>query len=148
MHTPISTLLAEKRHEVVSVGPESTVLDAVQLMNDRRIGSVIVLERKKLVGIFTERDVLRRVVAERADPAKALVGDVMTSDLVTVDPNTEVQQAMALINERKLRHLPVVENGELVGVLSSGDINRHVTQLFKAEAGSLLSYITGDCYSV
>lgn len=148
MHTPVSTLLAEKRHEVLSVGPESTVLDAVQLMNVHRVGSVIVLDHNKLVGIFTERDVLRRIVAERVDPAKALVRDVMTSDLVTVGSDTEVQQAMALISERKLRHLPVVDHGELVGLVSAGDINRHVTQIFKAEAGSLMSYITGDCYSV
>lgn len=146
MNTPISNLLAEKHSDVLSVSPDATVLEAVSLMNDRRVGSVLVLEGGALAGIFTERDVLRRIVADRLDPVTTLVRDVMTRDLVTVPSSTEVQQAMAVINEKKLRHLPVVDDGKLVGLLSSGDINRHVTQMFKAEAGSLMSYITGDCY--
>lgn len=148
MNTPISTLLAEKRHDVLSVSPDATVLEAVSLMNERRVGSVVVLEGGKLVGIFTERDVLRRIVAEQRDPMQTRVRDVMTRDLVTVGSSTEVQQAMAVINEKKLRHLPVIDEGRLVGLISSGDINRHVTQIFKAEAGSLMCYITGAQYGV
>ena len=143
MNTPISSLLAEKQRSVVSVSPDSSVLDAVARMNERGIGSVLVLDQGELVGIFTERDVLRRVVAERRDPNTTLVREVMTQELVTLQSTALVGEAMSKINEKKIRHLPVVDGGSLAGLISSGDINRHITQSFKSEAGSLMSYITG-----
>lgn len=147
MNTPVSVLLAEKRGELLSVSPDDTALEAVSRMNERRIGSVLVLEHGRLVGIFTERDVLQRIVAAGRDPQKTLVREVMTSDPVTLDASTTVQEAMDVVNQKKCRHLPVLKGSELLGLISSGDLNRHMTEFLNSEAASLMSYINGDAHS-
>jgi CBS domain-containing protein len=140
---PISVLLERKNSEVCSVSPTVTVAEAVAEMNRRRIGSVIVLEGGRLAGIFTERDVLRRVVGAGVDPLKATVAEVMTADLVTVTPATTVDEAMEIFTEKRCRHLPVLENGRLVGLLSIGDVTRWSVESHRSEAEHLKNYIAG-----
>ncbi len=109
---------------VIGVAPEATVLNAAEIMNNERIGSLVVLDGKgKLLGIFSERDVLRRVVAARQDPAKTRVGDVMTREVSTCPPETPLAGLRALMSERRIRHVPVVEKGRVVGMVSIGDLN-------------------------
>ena len=108
---------------VAAVGPGDTVQHALCLMRDRRVGSVLVLDAGRLVGIFTERDILRRVVNEARDPAATPVRAVMTAPVLTVAPDRLVRECRALFTERRIRHLPVAgPDGALLGMLTSGDV--------------------------
>jgi CBS domain-containing protein len=122
MHDPIAKVLAHKGNDVVTVAPETTVLVAVQQMNDRKIGALLVLDRGRPVGIFTERDVLVRVVAAGLDPKTTPVGEVMTRSLVAVRSVTTVGEAMRIVTERRCRHLPIVDDSRLLGLISIGDL--------------------------
>ena len=112
-------------------------------MNRLRIGAIVVLEDGKLAGIFTERDVLRRVVGAGIDPKAVRVSEVMTRDVITVAPETMVEEVAALFTEKRCRHLPVVTDGKLVGLISIGDISRWVADAHQAEAEHLRNYISG-----
>lgn len=147
MNPPIATLLAQKASSVLSVPPQATVEEAVRLMRQHRTGSVVVLENGRLTGIFTERDVLNRVVAEGLAPGSTSIEQVMTRDPKTVSPDLTVQDALAFISEKRVRHLPVVENDQLLGLVSQGDITRWLVQVHKAEAEHLMNYITGGASS-
>ena len=142
MNTQLNTLLAEKDPEIHTVGPDIRVADAVRDMNYHNIGALIVLERNKIVGIFTERDVLLRVVAADLDPVTTMVKEVMTEDPVCVTPTMSVEQAMVLVTEEHFRHLPVVQNGQMCGLISSGDLTRWVIRDQKHRSDDLNSYIT------
>ncbi len=138
----ISHVLAKKGSRIETIEPKASVLDAVQRMNDRRIGSLIVCDHEVPVGIFTERDVLMRVVAVFADPRTTLVEVVMTRDLVTIAPDTSIAEAMALITHRRCRHLPVVEGGRLIGLVSSGDLTAWLVRDQQQTIYDLHDYIT------
>jgi CBS domain-containing protein len=120
----VRELIARKPTDgsVVAVAGTDTVLAAANLMNDRGIGGVVVLEAGRLAGIFTERDVMRRVVAERRDPETTTVREVMTAPVLTVTPETTMDEVRQLITERRIRHLPVVGAEGLVGVVTIGDV--------------------------
>jgi CBS domain-containing protein len=143
MNAPISTILDRKGRNVFSVPPNVTVIDAVGEMNRQRVGSVLVLDGGRLVGIFTERDVLRRVVGSGLDPKRALVADVMTSGVITISPETTIDEAMQIFTEKRCRHLPVMENNRLVGAISIGDVTRWVSDANRVEAEHLKNYIAG-----
>ena len=143
MNTPISTLLERKNSQIRSINSSATVTDAVATMNHHRIGAVLVVDGGALVGIFTERDVLRRVVGAGLDPGKARVADMMTKDLVTVTPDTTVEQAMVLFTDKRCRHLPVIANEELKGLVSIGDVTRWIVDLHRSECEHLKNYIAG-----
>lgn len=137
MQTKLSEVLKHKGRIVHSVAPESTVRDAVRLMNRLRIGAVLVVDEGQLAGIFTERDVLVRVVAGDLDSRTTLVRDVMTSNVTTVSPDMRVGEALRLITERRTRHLPVVENRQLLGVVSIGDLSNWATLALQSEVAAL-----------
>ena len=124
MDTRISTIMDMKDGRVLSVDSGATVQGAVAIMNEHVIGSVIVLDGDRLVGIFTERDVLTRIVAEGRDPVSVRVGEVMTRHLTVIERDTTVQQAMSLMTTRRCRHLPVVAGGKVLAVISIGDLTR------------------------
>lgn len=118
-------LVREKNQTIASLGGDASVLDAANLMNDRRIGSVLVMEGPRLLGIFTERDILRRVVARRRDPASTLLREVMTSPVACALPHTTLEEMRLVVRNRKVRHLPVVDDdGRVLGMVSIGDLNR------------------------
>lgn len=143
MNTSIATLLEHKHRSVFSVTVDVTVSEAVQEMNTHRVGSVIILDGDRLAGIFTERDVLRRVVGAGLDPRTTPVSRVMTSSVLTISPDATVQEVMDLFAEKRCRHLPVVQDGALQGLISIGDVSRWVANLHRAEAESLRQYIAG-----
>jgi CBS domain-containing protein len=122
MNDPISNVLELKGNDVVTVAPETTVLVAVQQMNDRKIGALLVLDRGRPVGIFTERDVLVRVVAAGIDPKTTPVSEVMTRGPVVVRSDVTVGEAMMVITEKRCRHLPIVDDAKLCGLISIGDL--------------------------
>lgn len=124
MHT-VRTLLDRKGHAVVSVGPQATVLEAAHIMADNGLGAVLVVEGAETLGIFTERDVLRRIVALGVDPASTLVAAVMTTELVTCLPDTTLDECGAIMTSRRIRHLPVVDAQGVHGLISSGDVLAH-----------------------
>jgi CBS domain-containing protein len=143
MKDTLDAVLADKGRGLHHVAPEATVLDAVGKMNQERIGAVLVCVSGELVGIFTERDVLCRVVAEGRDPAATRVVDVMTPEVVAVRSTTLVEEAMAVVTERRFRHLPVIDDGELKGIVSSGDLTRQVSRHQEGHIKDLLNFITG-----
>ena len=144
MNTPLSTLLESKGNALHSVSTSVTVSDAVQEMNRHKIGSVLVMNGAKLAGIFTERDVLTRVVAENLDPRTTPITKVMSGSVLTVGPEMTVQQIMDLFAEKRCRHVPVIQGGKLLGLISIGDVSRWVANAHRAEAESLRQYISGD----
>ena len=115
-------ILARKGHEVISVRPGDSVLHAANLMNDRGIGGLLVLDGGEPAGIFTERDVLRRVVAQGRDPAATAVRDVMSTPVTACEPGLTVEEAAALMTARRIRHLPVRDGGSLAGLVTIGDL--------------------------
>ena len=120
----VSDVLKRKGSQVFSIGPDASVLDAALLMNEHRIGGLVVLKSAMVAGIITERDVLRRVVAKRHDPAAIFVKDVMTQDVCVCKKGETTEEARAIFNNQRIRHLPVVnEQGRLEGMISIGDIN-------------------------
>jgi CBS domain-containing protein len=118
----VRDLLARKHGEVISISPTDTVLHAAQAMNQHAIGGLVVLDRGALVGVFTERDILRRVVAAERDPATTPVRDVMTAPVITCLPETSVEECGAILSGRRIRHLPVTDDRGLVGLVTSGDL--------------------------
>lgn len=148
MNTPLSHILAQKGHAVTAVPPSATVAAAVQIMNHLHIGAVVVTgEHHQLLGIFTERDVLNRIVALGRDPKTTPVASVMSTKLVTTSLSTTVDEAMTLFMERRVRHLPVIEKDVVVGMISIGDINRRLLQENADDARHLRNYIHGDTSS-
>ena len=143
MNTPISALVERKGSAVHSIAPTVSVYDAVSEMNRHRIGAIVVLDGARLVGIFTERDVLRRVVGAGLDPRRALVADVMTPGVLTIAPEATLEDAMNIFTEKRCRHLPVVNAGRLAGMLSIGDITRWMSDAHRAECEHLRNYISG-----
>ena len=139
----LQAILDHKGPDVHKVAPETPVLKAVRTMNEQHIGSLLVTRGDEIVGVFSERDVLCRVVDEEKDPASTTVGEVMTSTVVVVDPSMPVTDAMALIAEKRCRHLPVIEDGTLKGLVSIGDLTRWVTRNQETHIQNLVDYITG-----
>jgi len=116
---------------------------AAKEMSDRRVGSVLVIEQGRLAGIFTERDLLWRVVAAGLDPTVTRLAEVMTREVVTVGPATPIQEVMDIFTARRFRHVPVVDGGHLRGLISIGDVLRWAAEVHRLEAEQLKDYITG-----
>jgi CBS domain-containing protein len=137
----VKDLLARKGTVVISVTPENTVLDAAHVMNDKGIGGVVVMTGTTLVGIFTERDIMRRVVAAGRDPATTRVEDVMTKECLTITADVQVAVCRAMMSTRRIRHLPVMHEGNLVGVVTSGDILAFEVAQAEAQIEQLEKYV-------
>lgn len=116
------TVLDRKGGDVATIARDATVLAAAELMNAKHIGALVVTEGDRVVGIFTERDILRRVVACRCSPTELKVGDVMTSPMACCRRETSLAECRTVMTQKRIRHLPVVEEGRLYGMISSGDI--------------------------
>ena len=127
---------------IYSVEPTDTVLKALRLMADKNIGAVLVRSDQKLEGIFSERDYARKVILLGKTSRETLVSEIMTTHVVCVEPGWTADQCMALMTERRIRHLPVVESGRLIGVISIGDVVRAVVEEQKFTIDSLQRYIT------
>jgi CBS domain-containing protein len=144
----VQDILSHKGAEVVTIEADASVVEAAQEMNRRRIGSLVVLKAHRVVGIFTERDILVRVVAERRDPEKTPVGEVMTSPVVCCIPETDVADCRAIVVNRRIRHIPVVVGGKLLGIVTSGDILARELMERDVTLDSLSEYIAGPGHHV
>ena len=143
MKDTLKAVLAHKGSKVHCVVPDATVLDAVRKMNEERIGALLVRDGAEVLGIFTERDVLCRVLDSGRSPESTRVREVMTEEIVAVGPDTGVKEAMAIITDRRCRHLPVMEGGELKGMVSIGDLTRWVSRHQEGHIRDLVNFITG-----
>ncbi|HNX97898.1 MAG TPA: CBS domain-containing protein [Candidatus Aminicenantes bacterium] len=139
----IKRILQHKGDAVYKVPPEATVMQAVEAMSKRQVGAVLVCAGCECAGIFTERDLMSRVVLAGLDPAATRVNDVMTAEVACVEPSTRASEAMAIMTERRCRHLPVVENGAIVGMVSIGDLVRLESENQQFEIRMLTDYIHG-----
>ncbi len=144
MNTSIATLLERKGGATRTVAHTVTVAEAVREMNRHKIGAVLVMNGTTLVGIFTERDVLSRVVGGERDPLTTPVALVMTSEVLTITPETTVDEVMSLFRDKRCRHVPVMNGGELQGLISIGDVSAWIANMHRAEAETLRQYISGD----
>lgn len=141
--TTVAEILAQKPGRTYAVAPTNTVLEATNVMNEARIGSVLVVERGRVVGILTERDLLTRVLVEERDPRSSRVCDVMTRDVYFCTPATPIDHLRAVMRERRIRHIPVRdEHDALVGLVSIGDLNAFESQVMSATITTLNEYIT------
>jgi CBS domain-containing protein len=118
----VKNILEHKGANVITCGPQETVLQAARVMNEHGIGALVVVDGGKIVGIFTERDVMRRVVAAGSDPGATRVRDVMTQPVISCTPDTPVDECRAIVTARRIRHLPIVQDGTLCGIVTSGDV--------------------------
>jgi CBS domain-containing protein len=121
--TPLDRLFNE-RQTIYSVGPNTSVTECVRTMTTKKIGALMVLDSERIVGIFTERDALNKVLAAGLEPSKTKVSEVMTKDPYSVPPTTTLGEAMELVTKRRFRHLPIVKNGKVLAVVSSRDLTR------------------------
>jgi len=140
----VADILAAKGSQVHVVSPETNVFQAITLMVEHNLGSVLVVRHGAIAGIFTERDHLRRVTLQDRDPQRTRVQEVMTERVLVVGPATTVDECMRLMTQERIRHLPVVEDGVVSGMISIGDLVRVVSQQQQVEIRSLTQYITGN----
>ena len=143
MQTSIRAILDDKGHAVHSVKPTDTVLRAVEEMAERHLGAILVCAADHTSGILSERDVMTRVILRRKDPTTTKVEEVMTRDVVVIEPTTTTNEAMAIMTDKRCRHLPVVEKGKIVGVISIGDLVRHASKEQEFEIRMLTDYVSG-----
>ena len=141
MNEPVTRILDQKTEPLELISPRASVNDAIIRMNERHIGSVLVMDGERLVGIFTERDVLTRVVPNHLDPEKIPVGEVMTRQPITIAPSTTVEEAMMVVSDTRRRHLPVVQAGRVVGMISIGDLTRFMVRDQKRTIDDLIDYV-------
>ncbi|MDQ2070702.1 CBS domain-containing protein [Natronospira bacteriovora] len=139
----LRSVLSGKAAKLVVVGPNDTVREAVRTMVSGNVGCVLVMDEGGLRGLFTERDLMRKVVAENRDPASLPVSQVMTTEVMAVGPDVTVGEAMSLCTERRIRHLPIFDGEELVGLVSAGDLTKAVVRDKQHTIDDLISYIYG-----
>ena len=140
----VADVIKRKGSVVVSIGPDARVIDAALLMNKHKIGALVVLDVDRIVGIISERDMMRRIVAAKRDPDTVAVREAMTAPVVTCQPNTKIDDARKTFQSKRIRHLPVVdEQGGLEGMLSIGDINAWQLTGHAVEIRHLQEYIYG-----
>ena len=140
----VQDIVAVKGNEVVTISPQITALEAATRMSERNIGSLVVMDEGRLVGVVTERDILQRVVAQGRNPGATRVDEVMTSEIVCCRMHTTLEEASGVMKNRRLRHLPIVsEAGELQGLISIGDLNAAQSHQHEQTIHLLHEYIYG-----
>ena len=139
----VSKILERKNDGVLSVSPDTIVFDTIQKMAERSAGTALVMEGEKLVGIVSERDFIRKVYLQNQCGKGVKVKDIMSTELSTVAPDETLENCMAAMTARRIRHLPVLEDGKVVGVISIGDIVKYMAEEKEFEIKNLQNYISG-----
>jgi CBS domain-containing protein len=140
---PISALLHHKGSTTWHISPEATVFDAIKLMADKNIGALLVLSGGKLVGVFTERDYARKIVLHGKSSKETRVKEILSGKTVTVTPDDSIEDCMRLMTENRVRHLPVLQNAEVVGIISIGDLVNWIISAQDAAIAQMEQYIAG-----
>ena len=139
----VRDILADKGDRVHTIAPTATVMEAVEKMNHHRIGSLVVLDGDKVCGMFTERDVLQRVVGADRKPHEMLVMEVMTSDVICCAPDDDLDDVASVMKDRRVRHVPVCSGPRMVGMVSMGDVNAQHASQQKMQISFLSEYVYG-----
>ena len=142
MHT-IGQLLEAKGKKFWSIAPNSTVFEALQLMAKKNIGALLVIQNEKLAGIFSERDYARKVILEGKSSKETTVGDLMTREVFYIDPKDTLKESMAVMTAKSIRHMPVLENERLIGIVTLGDVVKQIIADQKFTIRELRKYISG-----
>jgi len=142
-HESASDVLARKGTHVHSIGPDASVFEAVHLMDEVGAGALLVLHGGRLVGMISERDYARKVILKGRSSRETRVSEIMTTPAISVNPEEQVTDCLRLMTERRIRHLPVVQNGSIAGVISIGDLVNAVVSAQAAEMRHLKSYVAG-----
>lgn len=137
----VERIVSGKGHTVVTIAPDQSLAEAARLLADRRIGAIVVVDGEAVVGILSERDVVRAIASKGCDALEDRVAEYMTRKLVTCTMTTSIDSLMVLMTEGKFRHVPVLENGRLGGIVSIGDIVKHRIAEMEAEGQALRDYI-------
>lgn len=143
----ISQVLQAKGHDIWSIAPDATVLDALKLMAEKNIGALLVIENGELVGIMSERDYARKVILEGKTSKDTPVRDIMSTRVLYIRPDQTIEDCMALMINKKIRHLPVMREGKVIGVLSIGDVVKAVISEKEYLIEQLENYITDSYYT-
>lgn len=139
----VSNILKAKGNVTYSITPDTMVYEALEIMVEKNVSALVVIKNEKLAGIFTERDYARKVILKGKASKETLIGDIMTEDLVTVTPGSSINDCMQLMTSRFIRHLPVVSEGNLVGIISIGDVVKFIIEEQKFIIENMEHYITG-----
>ena len=139
----VSNILANKGNLIFSVTPDTTVFKALEVMSEKNVNALLVMEDEKLAGIFTEKDYARKVVLKGKTSKSMLIKELMTSTLITVTPDTSIDECMQLMTNKFIRHLPVIEHSKVKGIISIGDVVKHIIDEQKFIIENLEHYITG-----
>lgn len=139
----VKDILDVKGREIYSIEPDASVYDAMKLMADKEIGSLVVMEGTKLVGLISERDYARKVILMGRSSKSTQVREIMTTRVVYAHPEQNIEECMALVTEKRVRHLPVIDEGQLVGVISIGDLVKSIISEQKFIIEQLERYIRG-----
>ncbi|MDI1251857.1 CBS domain-containing protein [Thermomonas sp.] len=137
----VRQLLETKSPEVYSISPEAPVIDAIRMMAERRVGALLVMDGPRLAGILSERDYARKIVLQGRSSKDTPVRDIMSAEVVSVSPQHNTDQCMQLVTDSRIRHLPVVEDGQVIGVISIGDLVKAVIEEQRQELDHLQRYI-------
>ncbi len=140
----VREILEEKGKEIWTISPDATMFDALKLMAEKDIGALLVMKDEKVVGIVSERDYARKVILKGKSSKEIPVSEIMTSEVICIAPNLLVEEAMAIMVEKKVRHLPVKEEEKLLGVISIGDVVKAIIDHKEFVIDELTRYIRGD----
>ena len=144
MNTTVKYLLQKKGHNIWSTGPDATVYQALQLMAEKDVGALLVFEGDQLVGIFSERDYARKVILQGKSAHETLVREIMTGQVVYIQASQTVAECMALMTDKRIRHLPVVKADDVIGVISIGDVVKEIISEQEFVIEQLENYISGN----
>ena len=139
----VEKLLQIKGNQTWSIDPQATVYEALQLMSEKEVGAILVLEEGKVIGIFTERDYARKLILKGKFSKDTAVRELMTQEVLYVDPHNTIEDCMVLMTNNRVRHLPVLDNGKLAGIVSLGDMVKHIISEQESTIAQLEKYITG-----
>ena len=139
----VNTILKAKGNTTFTIIPDTMVYNALEIMVEKNVSALLVMENEKLAGIFTERDYARKVILKGKASKETKIAEIMTSDLITVAPDTSIDNCMRLMTGKHIRHLPVVENGQLAGIISIGDVVKYIIEEQKFIIENMEHYITG-----
>ena len=139
----IGAILNQKSRDIYSVSPDATVFEAVQLMDAKNVGALLVMDGEQLVGVISERDYTRKIMLRGKRSRETKVAEIMSSDVTVTNPREPVEKCLRLMTDKHIRHLPVVEDDKVVGVISIGDLVKHVIPCQSAAIAHLEHYIHG-----
>ena len=147
MLTTVQDILRIKGPQVWSISPETTVIEALQILAEKQIGALLVLQNDDIVGVVSERDFVRGIALEKFCELERPVSEVMTCDVVTISPNDDIEDCMQVMTEEHIRHLPVVEDGKLIGLVSIGDVVKAMITSREFTIEQLQKFIEGGGYN-